>query len=76
MKVLFIYPNSESQVGFNYGVACLSAELKEKGVVRTTSVAPIPAAFTQRWRPLVPALTPTQYCAPTYRARASSKASS
>ncbi len=31
MKVLFIYPNSESQVGFNYGVACLSAELKTHG---------------------------------------------
>ncbi|MBW2520583.1 MAG: B12-binding domain-containing radical SAM protein [Deltaproteobacteria bacterium] len=31
MKVLFIYPNSESQVGFNYGVACLSAELKNSG---------------------------------------------
>jgi radical SAM superfamily enzyme YgiQ (UPF0313 family) len=31
MKVLFIYPNSESQVGFNYGVASLSAELKQHG---------------------------------------------
>ncbi|MDH3998672.1 MAG: B12-binding domain-containing radical SAM protein [Desulfuromonadales bacterium] len=31
MKVLFIYPNSESQVGFNYGVASLSAELKAHG---------------------------------------------
>jgi len=31
MKILIIYPNSESQVGFNYGVACLSAELKQHG---------------------------------------------
>ncbi len=31
MRVLFIYPNSESQVGFNYGVASLSAELKQHG---------------------------------------------
>jgi radical SAM superfamily enzyme YgiQ (UPF0313 family) len=31
MKILFIYPNSESQVGFNYGVACLAAELKQHG---------------------------------------------
>ncbi|MBW2690163.1 MAG: cobalamin-dependent protein, partial [Deltaproteobacteria bacterium] len=31
MKVLFIYPNSESQIGFNYGVSSLSAELKTQG---------------------------------------------
>lgn len=31
MKILFIYPNSESQVGFNFGVACLSAKLKQHG---------------------------------------------
>ena len=31
MKVLFIYPNSESQIGFNYGVASLAAELKQHG---------------------------------------------
>jgi radical SAM superfamily enzyme YgiQ (UPF0313 family) len=31
MKILIIYPNSASQVGFNFGVAILSAELKQYG---------------------------------------------
>lgn len=31
MRVLFIYPNIDAQIGFNYGVASLSAVLKEKG---------------------------------------------
>ncbi len=31
MKILFIYPNAHSQVGFNYGVAHLSAVLKQAG---------------------------------------------
>jgi len=31
MKVLFIYPNLNAQVGFNYGIAFLSACLKERG---------------------------------------------
>ncbi len=31
MKVLFIYPNTGSQIGFNYGVANLSAVLKQAG---------------------------------------------
>jgi radical SAM superfamily enzyme YgiQ (UPF0313 family) len=31
MKVLFVYPNAGSQLGFNYGVAHLSAVLKEAG---------------------------------------------
>lgn len=31
MKVLFIYPNLHAQIGFNYGVAYLSAVLKEAG---------------------------------------------
>lgn len=31
MRVLFIYPNNGSQVGFNYGIASLSAVLKEQG---------------------------------------------
>ena len=31
MKVLFIYPNAGSQLGFNYGVAHLSAVLKSAG---------------------------------------------
>jgi anaerobic magnesium-protoporphyrin IX monomethyl ester cyclase len=31
MKILFIYPNAGSQLGFNYGVAHLSAVLREAG---------------------------------------------
>jgi len=31
MKILFIYPNAGSQIGFNYGIAHLSAVLKEAG---------------------------------------------
>jgi radical SAM superfamily enzyme YgiQ (UPF0313 family) len=31
MKILFIYPNVGSQLGFNYGIAHLSAVLKEAG---------------------------------------------
>lgn len=31
MKVFFIYPNTGSQLGFNYGIAHLSAVLKEAG---------------------------------------------
>ncbi len=31
MRVLFIYPNLNAQIGFNYGVAFLSAMLKSRG---------------------------------------------
>ncbi len=31
MKILFIYPNAGSQLGFNYGIAHLSAVLKQAG---------------------------------------------
>jgi anaerobic magnesium-protoporphyrin IX monomethyl ester cyclase len=31
MKILFIYPNAGSQLGFNYGIAHLSAILKQAG---------------------------------------------
>ena len=31
MKILFIYPNAGSQLGFNYGISHLSAVLKEAG---------------------------------------------
>ncbi len=31
MKILFVYPNSGSQLGFNYGVACIAAGLKKAG---------------------------------------------
>ena len=31
MKILFIYPNANSQLGFNYGIAHMSALLKQAG---------------------------------------------
>ena len=31
MKILFVFPNTESQPGFNYGIAHLSAVLKQAG---------------------------------------------
>ena len=31
MKILFIYPNAGSQLGFNYGIAHLSAILGKAG---------------------------------------------
>jgi anaerobic magnesium-protoporphyrin IX monomethyl ester cyclase len=31
MKILFIYPNLNAQIGFNYGIAYLSAVLKQAG---------------------------------------------
>ena len=31
MKILFIYPNAGSQLGFNYGISHLSAVLKDAG---------------------------------------------
>ena len=31
MKILFIYPNENSQIGFNYGLAYISAVLKKAG---------------------------------------------
>jgi radical SAM superfamily enzyme YgiQ (UPF0313 family) len=31
MKILFLYPNAGSQIGFNYGIAHLSAVLKQSG---------------------------------------------
>jgi radical SAM superfamily enzyme YgiQ (UPF0313 family) len=47
LRVLFIYPNIDAQVGFNYGVASLSAVLKEKGhetglINLNEKLAPIP----------------------------------
>jgi anaerobic magnesium-protoporphyrin IX monomethyl ester cyclase len=63
MKVLFIYPNAGSQVGFNYGVAHLSGVLKAAGH-RTQlwqlceDIAPLPtrAEFTARLRQSAPDL--------------------
>jgi len=31
MKIFFIYPSLDSQLGFNYGVACMAAVLKRAG---------------------------------------------
>lgn len=31
MKVLFVYPNSGSQIGFNYGISSISAVLRKSG---------------------------------------------
>ncbi|UCF90716.1 MAG: cobalamin-dependent protein [Desulfobacterales bacterium] len=31
MKILFVYPNAGSQLGFNYGIAHLAAVLKQAG---------------------------------------------
>jgi radical SAM superfamily enzyme YgiQ (UPF0313 family) len=32
MRVLFIYPNLNAQIGFNYGISYMSSVLKERGV--------------------------------------------
>ena len=32
MRVLFIYPNLNAQIGFNYGIAYISAFLKQHGI--------------------------------------------
>ncbi len=32
MRILFIYPNINTQVGFNYGISYMSGFLKEKGI--------------------------------------------
>ncbi|MBP1749366.1 MAG: hypothetical protein H6Q52_1905, partial [Deltaproteobacteria bacterium] len=32
MRILFIYPNINTQVGFNYGISYISGFLKEKGI--------------------------------------------
>ena len=32
MRVLFIYPNVNAQIGFNYGIAYISAFLKQHGI--------------------------------------------
>jgi len=37
MKILFLYPNAGSQLGFNYGIAHLSAVLKQAGLTSSTS---------------------------------------
>lgn len=55
MKILFLYPNRGSQLGFNYGIAHLSAVLKQAGHETALwqlceDLAPLPtrAEFTER----------------------------
>jgi len=63
MKILFLYPNSGSQVGFNYGVAHLAGVLKNKGHKISfwqlcEELAPLPAQdqFCRRLRTEAPDL--------------------
>ncbi|MEN6576467.1 MAG: radical SAM protein [Phycisphaerales bacterium] len=55
MKVLFIYPSTDSQVGFNYGVAHMAALLKQAGqevgfwqLCEEVNPLPSEAQFVQR----------------------------
>ena len=61
MKILFIYPNADSQLGFHYGIAHLSAVLKKAGHEVALwqlceDIAPLPSAtdFTQRLQQAAP----------------------
>jgi radical SAM superfamily enzyme YgiQ (UPF0313 family) len=63
MKVLFIYPNADSQVGFNYGLAHISALLKRAGhrvdlwqFCEKLEPLPSKAVFLDRLRKLSPEL--------------------
>jgi radical SAM superfamily enzyme YgiQ (UPF0313 family) len=61
MRVLFVYPNVNCQIGFNYGVASLSAVLRTKGhetelLNLNEKLAPVPgpreiAARIIEWQP-------------------------
>jgi len=61
MKILFIYPNAGSQLGFNYGIAHMSAVLKQAGHEvdlwqLCEDIAPLPSReeFINRLRELAP----------------------
>ena len=61
MKILFIYPNADSQLGFHYGIAHLSAVLKKAGHQVALwqlceDIAPLPsrAEFIHRLRQEAP----------------------
>lgn len=61
MKVLFLYPAADSQVGFNYGVASISAVLKQAGhdatlwtLCEDLAPLPTPEQFTKRLRQEAP----------------------
>jgi radical SAM superfamily enzyme YgiQ (UPF0313 family) len=48
MKILFIYPNASSQLGFNYGIAHMSSVLKQAGHIVNLwqlceDIAPLPS---------------------------------
>ena len=61
MKILFIYPNAGSQLGFHYGIAHMSAVLKQAGHIvdlwqLCEDIAPLPSKeeFTNRLREMAP----------------------
>ena len=63
MKILFIYPNANSQLGFPYGIAHMSAVLKEAGHSvdlwqLCEDIAPLPSKeeFMNRLREIAPDL--------------------
>jgi anaerobic magnesium-protoporphyrin IX monomethyl ester cyclase len=48
LRILFIYPNIDAQIGFNYGIASLSAVLRKKGhetglLNLNEALAPVPS---------------------------------
>src|SRR5262245_16581036 len=61
MRVLFVYPNLYTQMGFNHGLASLSAVLKSAGhetrmLNLNENLPPVPsdediAAEVRRWKP-------------------------
>jgi len=61
MRVLFIYPNLNTQMGFNHGLASISAVLKEAGhetrlVNLNEKLPPVPsdeevARVVEEWEP-------------------------
>ena len=61
MKILFIYPNTGSQLGFSYGIAHMSAVLKHAGHTvhlwqLCEDIAPLPSKeeFTDRLKQIAP----------------------
>ncbi len=61
MKILFIYPNASSQLGFHYGIAHMSAVLKQAGHIvdlwqLCEDIAPLPSKeeFISRLKRIAP----------------------
>ena len=61
MRILFIYPNSGSQLGFSYGIAHMSAVLKQAGhtvdlLQLCEDIAPLPSKeeFINRLKQIAP----------------------